>query len=265
MNTTSDLHTLTGAYVLDALPTAERVVFEQHLTECAACRTEVDELSEVALELAVAVPSLPAADGKGRVLAEIRARPQRRVDDVLGQTQLLPALDALGRTDIMPALNGLSDKHLPPSHRDWIARAAVGLAAVALVAVVITGYASFAGEQGGGVVATDQVRDARDAITWNGELTAGNGAATAVISASVGKMVVTAIGLPTPDDQHGYQLWTIPADGTPRSAGMMHSSDGRAELAADLTTDTTLLAITTEPSNGSVQPTTAIVARIPLR
>ncbi|MFB8277141.1 anti-sigma factor [Nocardia colli] len=264
MTTTSDLHALTGAYVLDALSTAERVGFEQHLAECADCRTEVDELSEVALELAVAVPPLPSAEMKDRVLADIRARPQRRVDDALGQTQLLPVLDALGRTDIMPALNGLSDNHIPPPRREWIIRAAVGLAAaIALVAVLITGLALVGGHRGD-VVAADQVRDARDAVTWNGELTTGEGTATAVVSAGVGKLVVTATGLPTPDDQHGYQLWTIPADGTPRSAGMMHVSGGRAELATDLTGDTALLAITAEPSNGSVQPTTPIVARIPL-
>ncbi|MEV6557867.1 anti-sigma factor [Nocardia sp. NPDC051756] len=260
--TISDLHTRTGAYVVDALSTAERVVFEQHLTECAECRTEVDELSEVALALAVAVPPVPAAEMKDRVLADIRARPQRRVDDVLGQTQLLPALDALGRTDIMPALNGLSDNHIPPPRRDWMIRAAIGLAAaVAVVAVLITGL-SLVGGPGGEVVAADQVGDA---VTWNGELTTGDGTATAVVSAGVGKVVVIATGLPTTDDQHRYQLWTITADGTPRSAGMMRVAGGRAELAADLTADTALLAITAEPSNGSVQPTTPIVARIPLR
>lgn len=262
MTTTSDPHTRTGAYVLDALSAAERVGFEQHLTECGKCRTEVDELSEVALALAVAVPPLPSAEMKDRVLADIRARPQRRVDDALGRTQLLPALDALGRTDIMPALNGLSDNRIPPPRREWCTRAAIGLAAaIALAAVVITGLSLVGGEQGGEVGAADQVRDA---VTWNGELTAGDGAATAVVSASEGKVVVTATGLPTPDDRHGYQLWIIPAGGTPRSAGMMHVSGGRAELATDLTGDTALLAITAEPSDGSVQPTTPVVARIPL-
>lgn len=262
---TTDLHNLTGAYVLDALSTAERVVFEQHLTDCAACRTEVDELSEVAVHLAIAMPPLPTAGMKHRVLADIRARPQRRLDDALGQTQLLPALDALGRTDIMPALNGLSDNHFPPPRRDWIIRASVGVAAaVAVVAVLITGLALVGGEHGGNVVAADQVRDAGDAVTRNGVLTTADGAATAMFSASVGKVVVTVTGLPAPDNEHGYQLWTIPADGTPRSTGMMHVSGGRAELTADLSQDTALLAITAEPSNGSVQPTTPIVARIPL-
>ncbi|MFE9580217.1 sigma-70 family RNA polymerase sigma factor [Nocardia sp. NPDC006044] len=259
--TTSDPHTRTGAYVLDALSPTERAVFEQHLTECARCRTEIDELSEVALELAVAVPPLPSAELKDQVLADIRVRPQRR-GHALGQTQLLPAVDALGRTDIMPALNGLSDNDIPPRGRQWIIRAAIGLAAaITLVAVLITGLSLIRGERGGEAVAADQVRDA---VTWNGELTTGDGTATAVVSAGVGKVVVTATGLPTPDDRHGYQLWTIPAGGTPRSAGMMHVSGDRAELATDLTGDATLLAITAEPSNGSVQPTTPIVARIPL-
>ncbi|MFC9435086.1 zf-HC2 domain-containing protein, partial [Nocardia sp. NPDC057030] len=193
--TTSDPHTRTGAYVLDALSTTERVVFEQHLAECADCRTEVDELSEVALQLAVAVPPLSSAELKDRVLADVRARPQRRVDQASGQTQLLPAVDALGRTDIMPALNGLSDSDIPP-RREWVIRAAIGLgAAIALVAVLITGLSLIRGEQGGEAVAADQVRDA---VTWNGALTSGDGTATAVVSSGVGKVVVTATGLPTP-------------------------------------------------------------------
>ncbi|MFI6046462.1 anti-sigma factor domain-containing protein [Nocardia sp. NPDC051321] len=247
------------------LSTAERVSLEQHPTDCAACRGEVDELSEVAVQLAVAVPPLPAAGMKDRVLDDIRARPQRRLDDALGQTQLLPALDALGRTDIMPALNGLSDNHFPPTRRGWIIRVSAGVAAaVAVVAVLITGLTLVGGEHSGTVVAADQVRDARDAVTRSGVLTTAEGAATAVFSASAGKVIVTVTGLPAPDNDHGYQLWTIPADGTPRSAGMMRVSGDRTELTAGLPQDTALLAITAEPSNGSVQPTTPIVARIPL-
>ncbi|WTL60344.1 anti-sigma factor [Nocardia sp. NBC_01499] len=202
---------------------------------------------------------------KDRVLADIRARPQRRSDDVLGSTQLLPALDALGRTDIMPALNGLADNTIPTPQRRWVIRVALGVAAaVAVVAVLLTGLAFVGSEQRGDVVATDQVRDAGDAVTRTGTVTTGDGVAQAMWSASVGKMVVTVTGLPRPDDDHGYQLWTIPADGMPRSAGMMHVSGGRAELAGDLARDTALLAITAEPSGGSAQPTTPIVARIPL-
>ena len=38
---THDLHTLTGAYALDALDDAERREFEAHLAQCAGCRQRV--------------------------------------------------------------------------------------------------------------------------------------------------------------------------------------------------------------------------------
>ncbi|WP_103337818.1 zf-HC2 domain-containing protein [Amycolatopsis sp. CA-126428] len=42
--TTADLHTLTGAYAVNALSDLERAQFDRHLNECDACRLEVREL-----------------------------------------------------------------------------------------------------------------------------------------------------------------------------------------------------------------------------
>ncbi len=75
MTTTDELHTLTGAYVLDALETdEEREAFERHLAQCAPCAHEVRELSETTarLGLAVAAPIDPA----------LRAEVLRRIVDV---------------------------------------------------------------------------------------------------------------------------------------------------------------------------------------
>ena len=56
-----DVHTLTGPYVLDALPEDERAQFEAHLAGCDFCSTEVAELREAAVKLAtqVATPHRP--------------------------------------------------------------------------------------------------------------------------------------------------------------------------------------------------------------
>ncbi|WP_181789821.1 zf-HC2 domain-containing protein, partial [Streptomyces phytophilus] len=48
-------HTATGAYVLHALPPAERAVFEEHMALCEACEAEVRELAETAARLGTAV------------------------------------------------------------------------------------------------------------------------------------------------------------------------------------------------------------------
>jgi len=49
-----DLHTLAGAYVLDAVSDDERGRFAAHLAACAQCRDEVDGLREAAARLGTA-------------------------------------------------------------------------------------------------------------------------------------------------------------------------------------------------------------------
>ena len=39
-----DIHSLVGAYAVDAVDDAERARFEDHLATCAECRAEVDSL-----------------------------------------------------------------------------------------------------------------------------------------------------------------------------------------------------------------------------
>jgi anti-sigma-K factor RskA len=67
----ADLHTLTGAYVLDAVPEPERRAFAAHLDGCEFCRREVRELRATATRLARAVAAPPPPWLKGRVLARI--------------------------------------------------------------------------------------------------------------------------------------------------------------------------------------------------
>ena len=68
-----DLHSLSGAYVLDALePGAERDRFTRHLSRCQSCASEVRGFREVATALAFATvdPSTePPAELRDRVLA----------------------------------------------------------------------------------------------------------------------------------------------------------------------------------------------------
>lgn len=82
-----DIHTLTGAYAVDALPDDEREVFEQHLLACDACAQEVTELQATAARLSDAAFELPPPSLRDRVLAEIDATrqepplPSRTEDD----------------------------------------------------------------------------------------------------------------------------------------------------------------------------------------
>ena len=63
-----DLHTLAGAYAIDALSAEEAREFVKHLEECEACRDEVRELQSAAATLGAVVKYREDAD---RVRAQL--------------------------------------------------------------------------------------------------------------------------------------------------------------------------------------------------
>src|SRR4051812_49041418 len=65
------VHTLVGAYALDALSEFERRQFEAHLGECETCAQEVRGLSETTARLGSAVAQRPPLGMRERVLAEV--------------------------------------------------------------------------------------------------------------------------------------------------------------------------------------------------
>lgn len=71
MNTVTahpDLHTLTGAYAMNALDDAERAAFEAHLPDCDPCREEVEDFASTVEMLAGAVAVQPPPHLKGAIL-----------------------------------------------------------------------------------------------------------------------------------------------------------------------------------------------------
>ena len=91
-----DLHTLTGAYAVDALPDDERERFEDHLAVCAACEQEVRELQATAARLGAISVAAPPPSMRARVLAEIDSVRQEhpaasvKVDDELAARRSVP-------------------------------------------------------------------------------------------------------------------------------------------------------------------------------
>ncbi|MFD9466730.1 zf-HC2 domain-containing protein, partial [Streptomyces sp. NPDC060027] len=69
--TTTDLHTLTGAYALHALANDERERFERHAADCEACAQEVRELTAAAARLGLAVTATPGPALKDQVMRRI--------------------------------------------------------------------------------------------------------------------------------------------------------------------------------------------------
>lgn len=248
----AEIHTLAAPYAVHALPPQEVTLFEQHLAECSACRSEVDEIRETSARLAQAEAVSPPPALKDRVMtriATIRPLPP------IVEPAAAPARAARGRARLA-------------GWQRWWPRLALGaVAALVAVVAVLGGQLSSTrdqldrsraiGEQMRALVAAPDfrvVRASKDGSTG-----------TVVMARSMDTAVVIADGMgPAPAD-HTYELWTV-VDGDMRPAGLLgtthdgqlgpftaHGLDGAAQLG-----------ITVEPAGGSEQPTSAPVMVIDL-
>jgi anti-sigma-K factor RskA len=225
----SDVHTLSGAYALNALNSEDRHRFTEHLESCAACRQEVRELRDVAARLGASEEMAPPADLKARVLAAAREHPQ------------LPPLvpDRERRTQVR------GGRRLP-----WLVAAA---AAAVLIVAGAVGYAQWeewvspSEQLAAGVARVFEAPDARRLTTR----TADGATVSVAASPSLDRMALDTDGLHTLDEDEVYQLWTI-HDGAATSAGLLDADQGAAMAMPD---EGSAVALTVEPAGGSVQPT----------
>ncbi|MFC9690919.1 anti-sigma factor domain-containing protein [Kribbella sp. NPDC056951] len=235
--TEPDDHTLTGPYVLDALPADERTRFEAHLAECQFCTAEVAELREAAIKLATQVEATPPLHLKTNVL--------RAIENV---RQLPPVV--AGTPDAVAA-------------RRFSRRSVFALAAAALVIAGVGG------------VAVDQYRDKRAAVEANEQMAAvlaqpdaktshgaiiGGGQATVVMSARADAVVVVLHDLRKPPSGKVWQLWLMDASQKARSIGL--TSGDLATVVQGNVVGQTTFGLTEEPTGGSPEPTTTPVAAV---
>jgi anti-sigma-K factor RskA len=220
----TDLHTLSGAYALNALSEDEARQFDRHLEECPACREEVRELQAAAAKMGAAEALAPPPALKARVLAAADQLPQ------------LP-----------PRVTRLESVR----KRHWSAKLVAAAAAVILA--VSGGVAVFESQRGDDQsVVVAQVFQAGDAHTKT--VQTGHGSVTVATSADLGRMAVRTDGLRALSGKRVYQLWAVHG-GTPTSAGVIE--DLKAGAAMAMPSEGTTVAITVEPAGGSEQPTTA--------
>jgi anti-sigma-K factor RskA len=142
-------------------------------------------------------------------------------------------------------------------------RAILGAAAAA----VVVGAAAF----GVGVLmrppvkstVAEQILSAPDVRTVSRPLA--NGTATVMFSRDRNAGVLVMNNVPPPSPGTVYQMWLIGANG-PTSAGMMGSAAVTPSTTATLSSlgASTALAFTVEPGTGSPQPTSPILAELPL-
>ncbi|MGH3958444.1 anti-sigma factor [Mycobacterium sp.] len=141
-------------------------------------------------------------------------------------------------------------------------------AVLAAAAAIVVGLAAF----GAGIAlrppptptVAEQIMAAPDVRTVSRQLADG-GTATVVFSRDKGAGVLVMNNVPPPSPGTVYQMWLISGKG-PVSAGTMNTAAVAPSTTAVLPSlgDSSVLAFTVEPGNGSPAPTGEIFAELPL-
>ncbi|MFG2282315.1 anti-sigma factor domain-containing protein [Streptomyces asoensis] len=245
MNTTAELHSLTGAYALHALSDDEHEAFERHLAHCEPCAQESAELSATAARLGLAASATP--------LPVLRERVLRRITTVRQEAPGGPEPSRSGGARLRAGL---------------LSRWAL---AACLAAVAALGGATVwqhqraedavsqarRAERGADEIAA--VLAAPDARTRSGELSTG-ATGSVVVSRSLDRAVFVVSGMSRPPGGKVYQLW-FDDGGTMRSAGLMDPGrSSQSVLLRGALDGASGMGVTVEPAGGSPQPTSAPLA-----
>ncbi len=241
-----DLHSLSGAYALDALGSpAERDRFARHLSRCPSCAGEVRGLREVATALAFAATAEAPAGLRGRVLAAV-ARTR----------QLPPEVSSQG--------------HGRPQHpRPWLPWLSGAVALASIAVAVFFGLAqSHTQDELNQARAQNQALSvvlSAPRVQVLSQVSTKGGTAIVVLSAERHELAVVTSGLPALPPGKVYQLWLI---GKTKivSAGLLpqaRSGQTPAVLATGVVKGDAL-GLTVEPASGSSQPTTKPIVALPL-
>jgi anti-sigma-K factor RskA len=215
-----------GTYVLGALPKDESVAYEEHLTACATCRAEAEELRVAAQALPLASPAMrPPPALKARIMAEVER-----------EAELLASAGGMPRPKAAPTRERRRLRWRLPMP-------AVALACTALLAGVVAGGLLFGSEDD-------------DARTIPFQSTMAN--ATAELELAENGATIVAHGLQAPPDGKVYMVW-IQKPGQapePTSALFTPRRDGSAtaSVAGDMEGVETVL-VNEEPLGGSTTPT----------
>ncbi|MFJ4692335.1 anti-sigma factor domain-containing protein [Streptomyces sp. NPDC088766] len=243
--TTADLHRMTGAYALHALPPDEREDFERHLEDCELCVEETAELSATAARLGLATSATPGPALREQVL--------RRITTVRQDSPGAP----------VPARSVGAARRMRTMSRWALAACVAAAAGLGGATVWQHQRADDAREQARraerSVDEIAAVLAAPDARTSTARLADG-ATGTVVVSGSRDKAVFLASGMDRPPSGKVYQLW-FDDHGTMRSAGLMDPDrTDQAVVMAGALDGASAMGITVEPEGGSRRPTSDPVA-----
>ena len=263
-----DLHTLTGAYALDALDSASELTrFNRHLSRCQSCASEVRGFREVATAMAFAATTEAPAAMRERVMA------------AAARTRQLP-----------PEIRTHARPRRTRSSAPWIPWLSGAIATAAIAVAVFFGFAqshtqnelnqarsqnqALAAAQARVEAELTQAKEHDQAlaqilgaphVTLLSQRTTKGGVAVVVLDAATRKLVVATSGLPALPAGKVYQLWLI---GPVKivSAGLLPTAQAgvTTPVVATGIVKGDKLGLTVEPAPGSKQPTTTPILALPL-
>ncbi len=265
-----DLHTLTGAYALDAIePGGELTRFTRHLARCQSCASEVRAFRDVATSMAMATSIQPPPELRDQVVAavartrqlppETRTHARPRGSRGRGTAPWLPWLSGVVATAAIVAavVFGVSNAHTQQQLNAAQAQNRALSAAQARVEAELS--QARAHDQ-----ALAEVLGAPH-VTLLSQATANGGVAVVVLDAAQRQLVVATSGLPALPAGKVYQLWLI---GPVKivSAGLLPAAQNgtTSPVVATGLIKGDKLGLTVEPAPGSKQPTTTPILALPL-
>ncbi|WP_067507925.1 anti-sigma factor domain-containing protein [Actinoplanes sp. TFC3] len=244
----TDVHSLVGAYVLDAVDDLERVAFERHVQECDACRTELDELRETSARMADSTWSVPPPRMRTEVMAAI------------GRTRQLPP----------PEPAAPAHKSRETRVRRWTLAAAAAVVLAAGTGTTVYAIQDQRVRDQSAVAAAAELREARiQSILASPDLVVrtspvrGGGTLTVASSVTRNAAVVSLGADRAPASNQAFQLWSIHGS-TPADAGVMAAGAGSAVAVVDGLPGSDALGVTLEPAGGSLTPTEPLYAKVSL-
>ncbi len=246
---------LLGAYALDAVDAEEFTELEAHLATCPRCRAELDSLREVAAAIGNSVEPVPE-----ELWSSIASRLPERPDD--GEPPPMPHLALDDRSPFRP----------PPDKRRRRRRgtvATLGALAVAAAAVAIVlgiGLVRADNRVSGlqAAAAAHQASPVTAALRTPGhrlvELdTASHAQVAQFVVVPGGQGYLVSSTLPALSGNQTYQLWGI-VGSRPVSLGLLGAAPSQAAFTMAGSKRPSRLAVTAEPSGGSVIPTGPMIA-----